>query len=246
MGDRVPVGHLLADRNFRLYLLSGLVSGLGDAMFMLALTWIIVKTTGSSVLLGLLMASMSIPQIVLSMFAGAVVDRLNPRLLMIVSDTVRLVVMVFLFVMSLNGTPPIWSLFAMAVAFGAMDALFWPAASSFEQRLVAPDYYIQASGLVMAVTQGSEIVGPAIAGILIASRGSFTLITIVNALTFLVSALCLVKVQSVQGSDEVESGEPRSLWKDMAVGVKYVTGTPLILITSLSAFVLNASVAAHS
>lgn len=235
-------GSLVKDRNFRLYLVGSIVSGLGDAMFLLALNWIVVKTTGSSTLLGLLLASMSVPQIVLTMLSGALVDRLNPRLLMIVSDGLRLLVMIFLLLVSFGGMPPLWSLFAMAIVFGTVDSVYWPASSSFQQRLVVPEKYTQASGIVMSMTQGSQIVGPALAGLLIA-RGSFDLIITINAATYLVSAICISLVRS-SGHERSTQESQGSILSDVLEGVRYVFRTPLVLITSLSAFVVNASVAA--
>lgn len=113
---------ILRNKNFLSYWSGGLVSALGDAMFLMALNWLVVEKTGSGLILGTIMACISLPQILLVTIGGVVADRLNPKWVMIASDTVRGLVMVFLFVMSPRGLPPIWTLFVMAIVYGCIAA----------------------------------------------------------------------------------------------------------------------------
>ncbi len=230
--------------NYLTFWTGSFVSGMGDSMFLLAMSWMVVRITGSATVLGLLMGAMSLPQILFSVIGGALVDRMDPKRFMIASDAIRLVAMVFLVFFSSHGMPPIWALFVVAVVFGTVDAGFWPAALAFQQSLVAPEQYVQANGFVMVASQTTQIVGPAVAGLLMAT-GNFGVILVLNAATYGVSIGCLARVTtSHTTSAPPMTDEPASLRRDIAQGIHYMLKTPLLLVTSLAAFIVNACLAA--
>lgn len=234
---------IFQNKNFIRFWVGSFVSGLGDAMFFLALTWIVVRTTGSPATLGLLMAAMSLPQMLFSLMGGVLIDRLDPKRFMMVSDAVRLATMLFLVAVSSHGLPPIWSLFMVAVVFGTMDAGFWPASAKFGQNLVTPDQYVQSNGSVMVASQTTQIVGPAIAGVL-AATGHFDTIIWLNAATYGTSMACLTFVTTAHTADVTCPAHTASVLDDMTQGIRYVLQTPLLVVTSFAAFVVNACLAA--
>ena len=234
---------IFKNKNFVTFWMGSFVSGLGDAMFLLALSWMVIRATGSAATLGLLMAAMSVPQILLSLMGGVLIDRLDPKRFMMVSDAVRLAAMLFLVAVSFHGMPPLWSLFVVAVIFGMMDAGFWPAAAKFEQDLVAPDQYVQSNGSLMVASQTTQIVGPALAGVL-AATGHFDVIIALNAATYGVSMACLTWVTTAHTMDAPSPAHTVSVLGDMTEGIRYVLRTPLLVVTSLAAFVVNACLAA--
>lgn len=234
---------IFKDRNFVTFWVGSFVSGLGDAMFLLALSWMVVRATGSSETLGLLMATMSLPQILFSLMGGVLIDRLDPKHFMMASDAVRLAAMLFLVaVSSSQGMPPIWSLFVVALVFGTMDAGFWPAAAKLKQYLVVPDQYVQSNGSLMVASQTTQIIGPALAGMLAAS-GHFDVIIALNAATYGVSIACLTFVTATEKADAPVPAHTASVLSGMTQGIRYVLQTPLLVVTSLAAFVVNACLA---
>lgn len=234
---------MLKNKNFLSYWSGGLISGLGDAMFLLALNWMVVEKTGSGLILGTIMACISLPQILLVTIGGVIADRLNPKWVMIVSDAVRGLVMAFLLVMSFRGVPPIWTLFVMAIIYGCMDAVFFPAQSTFQQRLVSSEQYTQSFGLLMIGFQAAAIAGPALGGALI-SKWSYQAVIGANALSFVCSILLLLLVKPLPIDSNNEEKENVSFLSDIQVGIRYVLKNHLILTTSLSAFLVNACVQA--
>lgn len=235
---------IFKDKNFVTFWVGSFVSSLGDAMFLLGLSWMVVRTTGSATILGLLMGAMSLPQILFSVLGGALVDRLDPKRFMMASDAVRLVAMVFLVGVSSHGVSPVWALFIVAVVFGIADAGFWPAVLAFQQSLVSPDQYVQANGLVMIASQTTQIAGPALAGLAMAT-GNFSLILVLNAVTYGISIGCLARVTAGRSANTPLTNEASSsLRRDIAQGIHYMLQTPLLLVTSLAAFVVNACLAA--
>ncbi len=151
--------------------------------------------------------------------------------------------MLFLVAVSFRGMPPLWALFVVAVIFGMMDAGFWPAAAKFEQDLVAPDQYVQSNGSLMVASQTTQIVGPALAGVL-AATGHFDVIIALNAATYGVSLACLTVVTTAHTTDAPAPADTASVLGDMTEGIRYVLRTPLLVVTSLAAFVVNACLAA--
>lgn len=234
---------ILKNRNFLSYWSGGLLSGLGDAMFLLALNWMVVEKTGSGLILGTIMACISLPQILLVTIGGVIADRLNPKWVMIASDAVRGLMMAFLLGMSFHGVPPIWTLFVMAIVYGCMDAVFFPAQSAFQQRLVSSEHYTQSFGLLMIGFQAAAIAGPVIGGALI-SRWSYQLIIAANGLSFVCSILLLLLVKPLPINSDDEERENSPFLSDIQLGIRYVLKNHLILTTSLSAFLVNACVQA--
>lgn len=212
-------------------------------MFLLALNWMVVEKTGSGLILGTIMATISLPQILLVTLGGVIADRLNPKLVMIASDAVRGLVMVFLLVMTLGGVPPMWTLFCMAIIFGCMDAVFYPARSAFQQRLVSSEQYTQSFGLLMMGGQAAAIAGPLLGGALI-SKGSYQVVFAANLLSFVCSILLLLLVKPIPIESVEEKTEKLSFLFDIRIGVRYVLKNHLVLTTSLSAFLVNACVQA--
>jgi predicted MFS family arabinose efflux permease len=235
---------IFKDKDFVTFWVGSFVSSLGDAMFLVGLSWMVVRMTGSATILGLLLGAMSLPQILFSVLGGALVDRLDPKRFMMASDAVRLVAMVFLVGVSSQGLSPVWALFVVAVVFGTADAGFWPAALAFQQSLVSPDQYVQANGLVMIASQTTQIAGPALAGLAMAT-GNFSLILVLNAVTYGISLGCLARVtRGRSASTPLTAEASSSLRRDIAQGVHYMLQTPVLLVTSLAAFVVNACLTA--
>lgn len=237
---------IFKNKSFRLLWLSTLLSGLSDSMFMIALTLMVVKTTGSGAVLGALLMAIGIPHMVLTVIGGVVVDRFNPRKVLTVTYALRAAVMGFLLLLAWQGqgVPPIWALFVMAVAFGSVDAFEWPAATAVRQRLVAKEMYVQSYSLLAMAFQLSAVLGP-MAGAFLAAGGDYWLVFGVNGMSFLFAMGSMMKIQLQDARVETTSPQKKtSFLTDTLEGFRYVLQTPVILTTSLVAFVVNACVAA--
>ncbi|TCP59303.1 putative MFS family arabinose efflux permease [Tumebacillus sp. BK434] len=230
---------IFRNRNFLYYWTGSLFAGLGDAVFALALTWLVVESTGSAAMVGALFLTMGVPRVVLTLFAGVLVDRLQPIRGMILCEWVRVLTSGGLFVLGLLGPLPLWSLFAAAFVFGVLEAFFWPAASAVRQRLVEPEFYTQASGLLMIAMKTTVIIGPLLGGTLVA-LSSYRAVLAIVAAAFLAGLVLLSFVRLTFDRVELQAAKHSSYWKDLREGIVYIMKTPLILTTSLVAFLVNA------
>jgi MFS family permease len=223
-----------------LYFSGYLLSILGDAVFTISISWMIVQMTGSAVLMGTYLMAMGIPRTVLMIFGGVIVDRSNPRLIMIVSDCLRTGVLIFLMLLSYDGFPPIWSLYLLAVLFGTADALYWPSAGSFRQRVVSQEEYTQSNSLFVGAMQMNSILGPLLGAGLLAV-GGFRTSMLLDALSFVASAgtLLFVKLHQLEDENTIATSVKRSFKADLLEGVGFVLRTPILLTMIMVSFVAN-------
>lgn len=161
-----------AVRDFRLLWFGEAISALGDQFAFIALPWLALVMTGSALALGGVLALMAVPRALLMLVGGVWVDRLSPRRVMLGSNVVRLVAVTILGAVILADAEELWMLYAFALVFGVADAFFFPAQTSIVPELVAPEQLQQANGIVQGTAQASVLLGPAMAGVIIAALGS--------------------------------------------------------------------------
>ncbi|HET7467117.1 MAG TPA: MFS transporter [Candidatus Dormibacteraeota bacterium] len=152
---------------------SGLaLSLMGDFFNYVAMAWLVLQLTGSSLALGAVLLVQAVPRSLLMLVGGAMADRLSPRVAMAGSMALRVVCIAPLAGLVLSGRVQLWEIYVASGLFGVFDAFFWPAASSILPRVVA-DEHLEAGNAVTNVTrQVSLIIGPALAGVVVAALGT--------------------------------------------------------------------------
>jgi MFS family permease len=183
----------LRRRDFRNVFLAQSVSVFGDGITPVALTFAVLDLTGSGTDLGLVLAAQSVPLVLLALVGGVWADRLPRAALMMTSDLVRAAVQITGAVLLLTGTAQIWQLAALAACHGAAEAFFRPAAGAILPQIVPPSQLQQANALMGISDNFGWMVGPAVAGMLVAVIGPGGAIAIDGA-TFLFSAAFLARL----------------------------------------------------
>src|SRR5688572_4114084 len=203
-----PFSEVLGNRDFRLLWIGEGISVLGDHFCMIALPWLVLQLTGDALAMATVLALSAIPRALFMLVGGALTDRFSPRSLMLSSNAARFVLVSFLTVVVFNNKVEMWMLYTLAILFGIADAFFYPAQSSIVPQLVKNDHLQVANSLVQGTMMLTMLLGPALAGLLIAALGeghsasanmqgiaaAFGL----DALTFLISLLTLVFIKSPQ------------------------------------------------
>ena len=185
---------LLHLRDFRNVFLAQSVSVFGDGITPVALTWAVFKLKGSGTDLGLVLAAQSIPLVLLALVGGVWADRVPRAALMVGSDLIRAAVQITAAVLLLTGTAQIWQLAVLAAFHGAAEAFFRPAAGAILPQIVPTPRLQQANALMGMSDNFGWMVGPAVAGVLVAIIGAGGAIAIDGA-TFLVSAAFLATLR---------------------------------------------------
>jgi MFS family permease len=209
---------LLRSRDFRNVLLAQSVSVFGDGITPVALTFAVLGLTGSGTDLGLVLAAQGVPLVALALVGGVWADRLPRAAIMVASDLVRAAVQITAAVLLLTGTAQIWHLALLAALHGAAEAFFRPAAGAILPQIVPAPRLQQANALMGMSDNFGWMVGPAVAGVLVALIGAGGAIAIDGA-TFLVSAAFLtgVRVPAVLKSEAARGFivELRKGWQEI-------------------------------
>src|SRR4051812_8796301 len=169
------------------------LSRLGDRIAPVALAFGVIGSGGSAADLGLVVAAGTIPFALFAIAAGVWGDRIPRRRVMIASDAVRAVVQVVTGLLLITGNAEVWMLAALAALYGTGDAFFWPAMNGLLPETIESDRLQEANALLGGTQSASNILGPAIAGVVIAIADPGGAI-LLDAATFVASIFFLLRI----------------------------------------------------
>ncbi len=161
----------LRTRNFRLYFLGQVVSGTGSWMQMVAQAWLVLSLTGSGVALGITVALQFAPMLLAGAWAGVLADRADKRKLLVLTAAADASLALVLGAITLAGVAQVWMIYVLAVGLGMVTAVDNPTRRAFVPELVPARDVPNAVGLNSTVFTSARVIGPAIAGIVIAAFG---------------------------------------------------------------------------
>lgn len=161
----------LRHRNFQLFFIGQFLSLTGTWMQSVAQSWLVYQLTGSVVLLGMIGFAGQIPVFLIAPFGGAVADRYNRRKILVVTQTSAMLTAFILAILTLTGNIQVWHLFVLALFFGLANAFDIPTRQAFVSDMVGREDLLNAIALNSSMFNGARIIGPAIAGILVALVG---------------------------------------------------------------------------
>ena len=187
LGENLGV---LRRRDFRLLFLGQGISVLGDRMVAVALAFAVIELGGSASEVGLVLASGWLPFVATVLAGGVVADRTSRRGVMIAADVARVASQGTMAALVITDAGEIWMLALLAGATGASMGFFGPAATGLLPEVVPADELQPANALRATAVSTSEIAGPALAGVVVATAGAGWAIA-VDAGTFAASAVCL-------------------------------------------------------
>lgn len=184
----------LRHRDFALLWSGQTVSMLGDGVFTVTLALETLRVDPSPAGLSYVLAARLLPAVLLVLVGGAVVDRVPKRLIMLASDATRGLAVAVIAALVAAGKADLLALVVMALVFGTADAFFFPASTAITPELVPDDLLVGASALNNTSTQLAQIlIGPAIGGLIFGLAGP-SLGFGIDAVTFAVSAACLLAI----------------------------------------------------
>ena len=204
-------------RDYRLFWFGQLVSVLGFQMLMLTQLWLVYDLTGSTIQLGLVGLSSAVPSIVLNLFGGVVADKVNPRRLIMATQLLGAVVILALATLALSDVIQAWHVMVAAFFMGGLMAFDGPSRQSIFPHLIDRRSMQNAVALNAVVWQGTRIVGPGLAGILIEVVGT-AVIFYMTAVGFVIFVLFLAAVRMPQ----IERRSSGSVMRDMGEGLAFI------------------------
>ena len=209
----------LRHRNFRLFFIGQGISLIGTWMQSIALGWLVYRLTHSAFLLGVIGFSGQIPVLLLAPFAGVVADRRNRHSLLILTQGVAMVQAFVLSYLVLTETVMIWHVIALSLVLGSVNAFDIPVRQSFFIEMIEDKNDLgNAIALNSSIVNGARLLGPSVAGLLIATVGE-GLCFLINGLSYLAVIASLLLMRLVRKN---VSPPGSRAWHDFTEGLKHV------------------------
>ena len=235
--------HSLRVRNYRLYFVGQIVSLSGTWMQSVAQAWLVLKLTGSGVALGIVTALQFLPILLAGPWGGVVADRVDKRRLVAVTQNVAGLLALALGVLTVTGVVSLWQVYLIAFLLGCVNLVDMPARQSFVMEMVGREDLPNAVSLNSVVVNAARIVGPAVAGLLIATVG-IGICFLLNAASYIAVIMAFVAMRPA----ELFRGIPVPRKKgQLREGLRYVWSheelrVPLLLMAVVGTLAYNFSV----
>ena len=214
------------------------ISNLGSSITLFALPLLVYKLTGSALNLGISSAANFLPYLLFGLVLGAWTDRVDRKRMMIFVDVGRAVVIASIPLLAFFGILPIWWIYLVGFVHSMLTICFEAGQFAAIPSLVDQDDLVTANGRIQASYSGAQIMGPLLAGALVALV-PLTSLMLIDALSFLVSSFSLLLVRT---SFNTKRDEPRvraSIRRDVIEGLRYVLGHPVLRNISLMMAMVN-------
>lgn len=228
LGIRLPRGlAAFRHRDYRIFWFVQLGSLTGTWMQSLAQSWLVISLTDSAIQLGVINACQFGPIMLLGLPAGVVADRVPKRRLLLVTQTLAGTVVGLLAILVATDAVQLWHLYVAALALGTVNAFDMPARQAFVAELVGKEDLMNAVALNSALFNATRILGPAIAGVLLAQVG-VAICFVINAISYapVVVGLSLMRRRGLAQAEPSAA----SVVARLREGLAYVGATPPVLV----------------
>jgi MFS family permease len=225
----------LRHRNFRLFFAGMVVSLIGMWMHRVAQSWLVLELTDSPFYVGLVDSLSYLPVLLFSLYAGALADRVSKRRVVMATQSGAMVLAFALAAFVFTDTVTIWHIMVVAGGIGIALAFDIPARQAFIVEMVGKEDLTNAIALNSSAFNGTRVIGPAIAGALIAAVGIGACF-LVNGVTYIpmIAALALIRLP-----EHRPSAERKSTWSTIREGFRYVMSDRRIRVVMVNIAMLS-------
>ncbi len=143
---------------------AGGLSAIGDQFDLIAFPWLVLMVTGDPTAVGIVLAVGNVPAILFILIGGSLADRYSPRLIMLASNGIRIVLVASLAALVLTELSDLWLIYVFALLKGIADSFYYPAQLAMLPRIVPVELLRQSNAAVRTTTQLSGFIGPSLAG----------------------------------------------------------------------------------
>jgi MFS family permease len=219
---RFPVAlRALRARNYRLFIGGQLISLIGTWMQTVAQAWLVYRITGSAAMLGLIGFAGQIPVFLLAPLGGVVADRFNRHRILIGTQSAMMILALTLAALTLTGAVKVWHIFVLASMLGVANAFDIPARQSFIIQMVGREDLVNAIALNSSMVNGARMVGPAVAGIVVAAVGEGWCF-LLNGLSYIAVLAALLRMEI---TPSVNAHATVSAWASVVEGFAFAWRT---------------------
>jgi MFS family permease len=215
------IARALSYRNFRLFFAGQSISLIGTWMQRIALGWLVYRLTNSAFLLGFVGFAGQLPTFLFSSFAGVLADRMNRHRLLILTQAMAMIQALILALLVLMGSVLIWHIILLSILLGLINAVDVPVRQSFMVEMVErKEDYGNVIALNSSMVNGARLIGPSIAGILIAAVGEGVCF-LINGISYLAVIVALFAMHITRKNIIPKSSH---VWRDLKEGFAYAFG----------------------
>jgi MFS family permease len=230
-------------RNYRLFFTGQVISVSGTWMQNIALAWLVVELTHSPLAVGALAFCRFLPFTIFGLVAGVVADRIDNRKLVIATQSVSMTFSAIFAVLVLSGSQTLWLVFLLAVLSGTALVFDAPGRHALTFQMVGRDELPNAVALNASLFNASRVVGPAVAGVVIAGFG-VGVCFLINTITFLAVLVGLLMMRKEELVPLERSAEPPTMMRGIREGISWVLASPqmrlvLLIVTVVSTVGFN-------
>jgi MFS family permease len=231
----------LRHRNYRLFLTGQVISTVGTWMQSVAMPWLALELTGSALLVGLVLAAQFMPVLVGGPLGGVVADRYRKRNVLLTTQSLFMIPSFVLFVLSSTGHARYWMVIVAAFATGTINLFDVPARQAFVIEMVGRQDLMNAIALNSSVFNASAVIGPAIAGLVIAAVG-VPICFLANSVSYLAAIVALLMMRDLPHTAHHHHDLP--FMTRLAEGLSYARRDPavgmlLVAVAVFSLFAMN-------
>jgi len=222
-------------RNYRLYAAGQLVSLTGTWMQRVAQDWLVLELTNSGTALGIVTALQFLPSLLFGLWGGVLADRYDKRKLLLATQTGLALVALILGVLDVTGIVQYWQVLVLALLLGLVSAVDSPVRQSFAVEMVGADDLTNAVGLNSTIFNSARILGPAVAGVVIAAVGTGWAF-VANAISSIavLTGLALMRPSELRPSPAIDRVRGQ-----LRAGLRYVWHRQDLLLTMILVFVVG-------
>ena len=220
---------VFGNRDFVLLFFGSSISAIGDTFTLVALPWLVLKISHDPAAVGLTALLQALPRAAFMFVGGAVVDRSSPRRILLISRAWNCAFVAALAILVVAGAIQMWEVYVLSLGIGLSTAFVYPAGSAILPQLVEKEQLQAANGAIMGMRQIAMIVGPILAGLLVAANitttsdqrfadaGGMGLAFSIDAVSFLFSlaSLWMIRVHSDYHPPRPEGGILADVWKGL-------------------------------
>lgn len=208
------------NKQFLLLFIGNITSKIGTVVYNIVLAWWIVETTGSARLTGYILAASLIPIVCFSLIGGVYIDRLNKKYILMFTDIISGLVVIFIGVMAYYDFINVPLLIISNFILGSCSCLFKPSLKSIIPEIIEKEHLVKVNSIITSVSQAAKVIGPIIGALFISIKyigvsGTF----IINGITFIISAICEFFIHYKHTYIE---GNKTSIIKDIKKGLTYI------------------------
>ncbi|MBI4680722.1 MAG: MFS transporter [Nitrospirae bacterium] len=226
----------LTSRNFRLFWFGQIISLTGTWMHSAAQGWLVLKLTDSPFYLGLVSSAASVPVLLFTLIGGVAADRVSKRKILLTTQTLLLFLAFTLAVLVSTGIVTVWHVMFIAFFMGAVSSFDIPARQSFLVEMVGKEKLMNAIALNSAAFNGTRIIGPTIAGILIGGLG-LSACFYINAVSFLAAIIGILKMRFEP--DTAGKRATTGVKEEFKEGLKYIFSEPKVFTLIVSVGIIS-------